>query len=86
MGMSSPFSEGFKNGVANAAIRAGAGKIWQRDFWDRHTRNDLDLWRCVQYIIHNPVEEGLCERPEDWRYTLRREYPWRRPRNGREGA
>jgi REP element-mobilizing transposase RayT len=70
------FFEAFKNGTANQALRAGAGRVWQRNFWDRHTRNDLDLRRCVGYILNNPVEEELCAEPEEWPYTIVRKYPW----------
>jgi len=69
------FFEDFKRGAANAALRAGLGHVWQRDFWDRHTRNARDLTRCVEYVMLNPVVEGLCERPEDWPYSEFRGYP-----------
>lgn len=72
------FFEGFKNGVANVALRTGTGRLWQRNYWDRHTGNDLDLSRCVQYIEWNPVQAGLARRPEDWPYTIVNEYPWRK--------
>ncbi len=71
------FFTDFKRGSANAALRAGLQTLWQRDFWDRHTRNDVDLWRCIRYILRNPVEEGLCERPEQWPHAEFRGYPWR---------
>jgi len=79
------FFEGLKNGVANAALRAGIASLWQRDFWDRHTRNDLDLRRCVQYILRNPVEEGLCEGPAEWPHVEFRGYPWRQRPNTANG-
>ncbi len=69
------FFEDFKRGAANAAMRSGIDYLWQRDFWDRHTRSDKDLSRCVQYILWNPVAEGLCRRPEEWQYTEFRGYP-----------
>jgi putative transposase len=69
------FFEGFKRGAAINAAKTGPGDLWQRDFWDRHTRNDHDLRRCVTYILWNPVEESLCERPEDWPFTTFRGWP-----------
>jgi len=69
------FFTDFKRGAANAALHAGLGEIWQRGFWDRHTRNTRDLTRCVQYVMNNPVAEGLCERPEDWPHSEFRGYP-----------
>ena len=70
------FFEAFKRGSAINAPSLGVPRLWQRDFWDRHTRNDHDLTRCVTYILWNPVEEGLCERPEDWPFTTFRGWPW----------
>jgi len=78
--------KGFKVGAANAAIPADLGQLWQRNFWDRHTRNDLDLWRCVRYIMRNPVEEGLCSSPEEWPYSEFRGYPWARNGDDRAGT
>lgn len=64
-----------KRSAALAALRRGFPQLWQRDFWDRHTRNDYDLRRCVAYVLWNSVEEGLCERPDDWQHTRFRGWP-----------
>lgn len=69
------FFEGFKRGSAINAGKLGLRDLWQRNFWDRHMRNSLDLRRCVTYILWNPVEEGLCQRPEDWPFTIFRGWP-----------
>ena len=69
------FFEGFKRGSGIAARKRGLDGVWQRNFWDRHTRNDHDLKRCVTYVLWNAVEEGLCERPEDWPFTTFRGWP-----------
>jgi putative transposase len=70
------FFKEFKRGAALAADRRGLHGLWQRDFWDRHTRNDHDLKRCVTYVLWNPVEEGLCGEPRDWPHTSFRGWPW----------
>jgi REP element-mobilizing transposase RayT len=70
------FFEGFKKGAATVAADRGLPRFWQRNFWDRHTRNEHDLRRCVTYILWNAVEEGLCEHPKDWPYTTFRGWPW----------
>ncbi|MGI5820415.1 MAG: REP-associated tyrosine transposase [Armatimonadota bacterium] len=68
------FSE-FKRSAALAAARRGLDNLWQRDFWDRHTRNHHDLTRCFTYVLWNAVEERLCDRPEDWPHTTFRGWP-----------
>ncbi len=70
------FFKEFKRSAALAAMRRGFPRLWQRDFWDRHTRNSHDLKRCVTYVLWNPVEEGLCEDAHDWPWTEFRDWPW----------
>jgi putative transposase len=31
--------------------------------------NEAHLIACYRYIVRNPVEEGLCERPEQWPWS-----------------
>jgi REP element-mobilizing transposase RayT len=47
------------------------GVQWQRDFFDHRLRNDQELQEKTSYIRMNPVRKGLCERAEDWVWTLR---------------
>ncbi len=42
--------------------------IWQIEYFDRYIRNENHYWNAVNYIHGNPVEAGLCKRPED--------FPW----------
>ncbi|WP_419659362.1 hypothetical protein [Desulfosarcina variabilis] len=30
------------------------GKLWQRNYWERIVRNDNELQKIRNYIIHNP--------------------------------
>jgi putative transposase len=76
------FFEAFKKGSANAAAERGLHYLWQRNFWDRHTRNDHDLRRCVTYILWNSVEEGLCQQPKEWPFTSFRGWPWQLVQQG----
>ena len=32
-------------------------------------RDDEDLHRCCHYTLMNPVNAGLCVRPEDWKWS-----------------
>ncbi len=46
-----------------------SGAFWQPESYDRLVRNEAELDRIVHYVEHNPVTAGLCERPEDWRFS-----------------
>ncbi len=43
--------------------------FWQRNYWDRHARACVALATQVEYVMMNPCEAGLCQRPEDWPYS-----------------
>jgi putative transposase len=45
------------------------GALWQREYFDRHMRDEEQFARTVAYIERNPVAAGLVERPEDWRFS-----------------
>jgi putative transposase len=55
--------------------------IWQRRFWERQIRDELDMERHVDYIHFNPVKHGyvksVCEWPHSTfhRYVRERIYP-----------
>jgi type I restriction enzyme R subunit/putative DNA methylase len=53
------------NDVSRQAAAPHAG-IWQRDYWDRHIRNDRHFAAVEEYIRLNPVKAGLVPTPEDW--------------------
>ncbi len=42
------------------------GSLWQRSFHDRRIRDAAEYVTRRGYIWWNPVEAGLCARPEDW--------------------
>jgi putative transposase len=45
-------------------------RFWQRGGgYDRNMTSDRTIWKVIDYIHANPVEEGLCERPEDWAWS-----------------
>ena len=46
-------------------LRAAAGIVWQREYFDRIIRNELDFNEKWAYVVGNPMRRGL---PED--------YPW----------
>jgi len=47
----------------------GAGSIWQTGYHDHAIRRDESLRDVANYLLHNPVRAGLCERPQDYPYA-----------------
>jgi REP element-mobilizing transposase RayT len=41
--------------------------FWQGESYEHLIRDDDDLHRCCHYTLMNPVNAGLCARPEDWK-------------------
>ena len=44
-------------------------EVWQRGFTDRRGRNRAEYDGFRDYIYKNPVEAGLVQRPEEFRYS-----------------
>ena len=71
------FIHAFKRQSGFALVRLGkSSPVWHRELWDRHTRSDAGVEDAVDYILRNPVEEELCERPEDLPHSEFHGYPW----------
>ncbi len=45
------------------------GSFWLSESFDRIVRDDRELYFILEYVVNNPVKAGLCEKPEDWKYT-----------------
>jgi putative transposase len=45
------------------------GHVFQGRYHPVRVRSDSQLWAAAAYIADNPVEAGLCERAEDWRWS-----------------
>lgn len=43
--------------------------FWQGESFDHLIRDDDDLHRCCHYTTMNPVNAGLCARPEEWKWS-----------------
>ena len=43
--------------------------FWQAESFDHLIRGDDDLHGCCRYTVMNPVDAGLCPRPEDWKWS-----------------
>ncbi|MCI0330785.1 MAG: transposase [candidate division Zixibacteria bacterium] len=50
-------------------LRNRNGGLWQREYFERAIRDEKDLEEKYQYIVYNPVKEGLAERPEEYPYS-----------------
>jgi len=49
-------------------------KVWMKRFDDQVIRNEKMLCAKIKYIHNNPVEAGLVEKPEDYKYSSVRNY------------
>ena len=54
---------------ANKLLGRVRQTFWQTESYDHLIRDDADLIRCGEYTTQNPVRAGLCERPEDWKWS-----------------
>jgi REP-associated tyrosine transposase len=63
-----------KTGFAIAQLRNVAGPVWQERYFDTIIRRVRNFWQKLEYIHGNPVEAGLVENPEDWRWSSCRHY------------
>ncbi len=43
--------------------------FWQSESYEHLIRDEEDLRRCRHYTLVNPVNAGLCSRPEDWKWS-----------------
>jgi putative transposase len=48
--------------------------FWSKRYYDFNIRNHQQFVEKLRYIHRNPVERGLCERPEDWEWSSFRQY------------
>jgi putative transposase len=62
-----------KQGVSRRLI-GEAEHFWQKRYYDLNIRNHRQFVETLRYIHRNPVERGLCERPEDWEWSSFRHY------------
>jgi len=50
------------------------GTFWQKRYYDRNIRDDVEFQRKLRYLHRNPVKRGLCERADDWKWSSFRHY------------
>lgn len=61
--------KGFTARAANRILAHSGQGFWQRESYDHCIRDDEDHHHCCQYTTRNPVDAGLCARPEEWRWS-----------------
>ena len=54
-----------------------AGLFWQKRYYDRNIRNASEFMGKLRYLHRNPVQRGLCARPQDWEWSSFRHYALR---------
>ena len=46
-----------------------SGHVFQSRYRSKRVRSDAQMWQTMRYVARNPVEAGLCRRPDDWRWS-----------------
>ncbi|MEW6206864.1 MAG: transposase [Acidobacteriota bacterium] len=49
-----------------------SGEFWQTETFDRYVRDERHYHNAIVYIENNPVKAGLCDKPEDWKWSSAR--------------
>lgn len=66
----SRFVQGFKSMTTRLYWKlGGAGKLWQRGFYDHILRDDEDPTTVGEYILNNPLRKELVESAEKYPYS-----------------
>ena len=50
-------------------ILGRSGQFWIEDYFDRRIRDERHFQKTIKYIENNPVNAGLCAKPEDWPFS-----------------
>jgi len=46
-----------------------SGRLWAADYFDRFIRDEKHFESTKHYIEMNPVNAGLCDRPDAWPFS-----------------
>jgi putative transposase len=57
-----------KQGVARRLI-GQAEHFWQKRYYDFNVLTGAKFVEKLRYIHRNPLKNGLCQRPEDWKWS-----------------
>jgi putative DNA methylase len=53
---------------ANEILRR-KGTFWAPEYFDRAIREEVHFENALAYVVMNPVKAGLCDAPEEWRFS-----------------
>jgi putative transposase len=53
------------------------GSFWQKRYYDRNVRSYREFTLKLRYLHRNPVQRGLVQKAEDWRWSSFRHYAFR---------
>jgi len=67
----------FAKRVRGQRENLSGGIFWQKRYYDRNVRNEHEFKKKLRYVHRNPVTRGLCERPQDWKWSSFRHYALR---------
>ncbi|MGE0225071.1 MAG: transposase [Acetobacteraceae bacterium] len=72
-------SQGYKHTERSTPSRRKhrESTVWQRRFWERQIRDEMDFMRHADYIHYNPVKHGLCSHVSEWPYSTFHRYAGR---------
>jgi putative transposase len=48
------------------------GHLFGDRFWSATIESEEHLQDACRYVVFNPVRAGLCEQPEEWRWSASR--------------
>ena len=67
----STFSKSLPKSESRSEVQVKRGErgIWQRRFWERLIRDELEYVSILDYIHYNPVKHGLVTSVCDWPYS-----------------
>jgi REP element-mobilizing transposase RayT len=68
--ISNQFSK-FFNSYAKAFNKQQSrkGSLFMKNFKRKKISDEKYLRKIIHYIHYNPLESGLCEKPENWKYS-----------------
>jgi putative transposase len=50
-------------------VLAREGQFWQHENYDHVVRNEAEWRRIIEYVLNNPVQAGLVEHRQNWKWT-----------------
>ena len=53
----------------NKIIGKTGEAFWHSESYDRHIRDDAELYRIIEYTLKNPVKAGLCSYWKEWKFS-----------------